>query len=132
MDCGFKYLGSVALDFVFGFRDDDGFLLTLFFFFFGFFILLQYKPKTCDIQAHKGDKIKVHYRVSCLNLQFAFSFMINLLIGKFIVTWENSNFPAIEDAVAVCVCLLFQDSDCSSLYVFRCSCYIFCILVLIE
>lgn len=23
---------------------------------------VKYKPKTCDIQAHKGDKIKVHYR----------------------------------------------------------------------
>ncbi|GAY50733.1 hypothetical protein CUMW_129040 [Citrus unshiu] len=25
---------------------------------------VKYKPKTCDIQAHKGDKIKVHYRDS--------------------------------------------------------------------
>lgn len=24
----------------------------------------QYKPASCSIQAHKGDKIKVHYRVS--------------------------------------------------------------------
>ncbi|KAJ1704112.1 hypothetical protein LUZ63_003891 [Rhynchospora breviuscula] len=23
---------------------------------------VKYKPETCDIQAHKGDKIKVHYR----------------------------------------------------------------------
>ncbi|KAJ4728424.1 Peptidylprolyl isomerase [Melia azedarach] len=23
---------------------------------------VKYKPKTCDIQAHKGDKVKVHYR----------------------------------------------------------------------
>ncbi|KAF8391897.1 hypothetical protein HHK36_022237 [Tetracentron sinense] len=27
-----------------------------------FLYLLQYKPESCDIQAHKGDKIKVHYR----------------------------------------------------------------------
>ncbi|KAF3775564.1 Peptidyl-prolyl cis-trans isomerase [Nymphaea thermarum] len=25
---------------------------------------VKYKPETCDIQAHKGDKIKVHYRGS--------------------------------------------------------------------
>ncbi|CAN6462679.1 unnamed protein product [Victoria cruziana] len=25
---------------------------------------VKYKPSTCDIQAHKGDKIKVHYRGS--------------------------------------------------------------------
>lgn len=25
---------------------------------------LQFKPQKCDLQAHKGDKIKVHYRVS--------------------------------------------------------------------
>ncbi|GAB4841465.1 hypothetical protein Ancab_022181 [Ancistrocladus abbreviatus] len=23
---------------------------------------VKHKPKTCDIQAHKGDKVKVHYR----------------------------------------------------------------------
>ncbi|GMP52967.1 hypothetical protein CsSME_00018586 [Camellia sinensis var. sinensis] len=23
---------------------------------------VKYKPKTCDIQAHKGDRVKVHYR----------------------------------------------------------------------
>ncbi|CDY52280.1 hypothetical protein BRARA_C03991 [Brassica rapa] len=23
---------------------------------------VKFKPKTCDVQAHKGDKIKVHYR----------------------------------------------------------------------
>lgn len=103
------------------------FLLT---YYFCFFILLQYKPKTCDIQAHKGDKIKVHYRVSCLNLQFAFSFMINRLMGEFIVARGNSNFPAIVDAFSMCV--WFQDSDCSSLFVFRCSCYILYIIVLTE
>ncbi|RVW92770.1 Peptidyl-prolyl cis-trans isomerase FKBP15-1 [Vitis vinifera] len=27
-----------------------------------FLSLLQYKPESCDIQAHKGDKVKVHYR----------------------------------------------------------------------
>jgi hypothetical protein len=25
---------------------------------------VKYKPQKCDLQAHKGDKIKVHYRVS--------------------------------------------------------------------
>lgn len=25
---------------------------------------LQYKPTSCEVQAHKGDKVKVHYRVS--------------------------------------------------------------------
>uniref|UniRef100_A0A0F7H0U6 peptidylprolyl isomerase n=1 Tax=Cypripedium formosanum TaxID=53042 RepID=A0A0F7H0U6_9ASPA len=25
-------------------------------------ISVKYKPETCDIQAHKGDRIKVHYR----------------------------------------------------------------------
>ncbi|KAK4409170.1 FK506-binding protein 2 [Sesamum angolense] len=23
---------------------------------------VKYKPKTCDVQAHKGDSVKVHYR----------------------------------------------------------------------
>lgn len=27
---------------------------------------MQYKPESCSIQAHKGDKVKVHYRVSLL------------------------------------------------------------------
>ncbi|RZR97808.1 hypothetical protein BHM03_00027050, partial [Ensete ventricosum] len=27
----------------------------------------QYKPESCTIQAHKGDKIKVHYRGSLTN-----------------------------------------------------------------
>lgn len=27
-------------------------------------LLVQYKPTSCDIQAHKGDKIKVHYKVT--------------------------------------------------------------------
>ncbi|XP_073036811.1 FK506-binding protein 2-like, partial [Primulina eburnea] len=25
-------------------------------------LLLQYKPKICEVQAHKGDSVKVHYR----------------------------------------------------------------------
>lgn len=25
---------------------------------------MQYKPKVCEVQAHKGDSVKVHYRVS--------------------------------------------------------------------
>uniref|UniRef100_A0A453GAK0 Peptidylprolyl isomerase n=1 Tax=Aegilops tauschii subsp. strangulata TaxID=200361 RepID=A0A453GAK0_AEGTS len=25
---------------------------------------VKYKPESCTLQAHKGDKIKVHYRVS--------------------------------------------------------------------
>jgi len=25
---------------------------------------LQYKPTSCDVQAHKGDRVRVHYRVS--------------------------------------------------------------------
>uniref|UniRef100_A0A2P2J2V1 Peptidyl-prolyl cis-trans isomerase n=1 Tax=Rhizophora mucronata TaxID=61149 RepID=A0A2P2J2V1_RHIMU len=25
---------------------------------------VKYKPESCEIQAHKGDRIKVHYRVS--------------------------------------------------------------------
>lgn len=36
---------------------------------------LQYKPTSCEIKAHKGDKIKVHYRVSLL-------FRLLLLFGE--------------------------------------------------
>ena len=39
---------------------------------------VQFKPKTCDVQAHKGDKIKVHYRVCVL---------LKLLA---IMIWRNS------------------------------------------
>nr|CAB3475219.1 unnamed protein product [Digitaria exilis] len=33
-------------------------------FIFSFSSSFQYKPESCTLQAHKGDKIKVHYRVS--------------------------------------------------------------------
>lgn len=37
---------------------------------------LQHKPASCDVQAHKGDRVKVHYRVS--NLFMLSSMKINL------------------------------------------------------
>lgn len=34
--------------------------------FFLFLLLVQYKPESCEIKAHKGDRVKVHYRVSVI------------------------------------------------------------------
>lgn len=44
---------------------------------------VQFKPKTCDAQAHKGDKIKVHYRVSVLLklVLVGITYIVNLLIS---------------------------------------------------
>jgi hypothetical protein len=56
---------------------------------------LQFKPKTCVIQAHKGDKIKVHYRVKeiCADL-FHFSKLDCLFskISKPSVPDDSSDF----------------------------------------
>lgn len=34
--------------------------------------MLQYKPEACELQARKGDKVRVHYRVSRIPETYAF------------------------------------------------------------
>ncbi|TYH33404.1 hypothetical protein ES332_D13G056900v1 [Gossypium tomentosum] len=34
--------------------------------------ILRHKPKSCEFQTHKGDRIKVHYRVCWLQLDILF------------------------------------------------------------
>lgn len=40
---------------------------------------MQHKPESCEIQAHKGDRIKVHYRVS-VNCCFVWIWVLVSLI----------------------------------------------------
>ena len=54
---------------------------------FGNPLVWQHKPESCEIQAHKGDKIKVHYRVSCFvlcfNRDFSSSMLFMILVCSF-------------------------------------------------
>lgn len=76
-------------------------------------LFLQYKPDSCEFKSHKGDRLKVHYRVSCIA---GFSCIIDYVIN---VSIENDNFLSINislsknDNIGLCYFLSrFWNSSC--------------------
>jgi hypothetical protein len=78
----FPFPGHALLLMTFSSLVDFLYVLSHYGFLFVFLGGLQFKPKTCEIQAHKGDKIKVHYRVNEIRADLFSFFLTGLFVQQ--------------------------------------------------